>query len=446
MAPSLGSLLLLSCATLVISAPSEVRPLGRSHAHFVAWLAGPNGSIADGVRLAQSRRVALLEAHAAGDYADVVAAARSLASAATSTPLDPALAAEVPDSWVSTIAHVDVAICMPSSPITAASHMHIERSVTLGGDEAGAGGTTLPMIAYGDNAVRWMTSFDFVPIQGAVVGGVFVVDDALVACDDAVRPVSVPSNRSGSVDNHAGRGGGGPAGAGPLPLPISFIEYGLRCVVGGVASTFSSAGAAHTAADHLLTLGKLTRMARFNLRPAERIAARASRVLRRGGHPLSRLLSTNTTSSSSGRGGGGAWEGSVGHHHRALFINAATGASSSSSEGQGRKLFAPASMTTGARTVLAVRICFSDQTPATCIAAADAAIIMANVSANFLRMSYGAMTVNLNLPSTLIVLSGTSAASQPSASAIMSATQAAVTSLTGLVATNFQHFIVLMPK
>ena len=392
----------------------------RHHDAFVAWLAAPlaaqSNSNATGAQLAANRRAELGAAFSEGRFSEVIAASRSLASVLSPGALQklpPAVSGEIADSYQSLTAQsVEVAICAPLHPVTKHSHAHIEREVVL------SDGTTLPMVAFGAGASRFRTSYDDIPLQGAIItmnnaSRIFLVDEAMVDCDPT------PSSHHSANASSAAAAAAAEQAINSSSSSVS-AAWHHKCTLGGVRASFSSPFRAQQAAEQLFELGSLSRAARFGLRSPSTVQARARRALH------SDALASLTTTTPQVRN----WAGAL---------------HSPSPGARGpRSLFIPASFSSGNRSALAVRVLFSDQLPSDAIAASDASTIMSTAAANFARMSYGAMWLNYTLPANTVNLS-LATTSLPSASLIASATTAALAANFGLNSAAYSHFIILMP-
>ena len=326
---------------------------------------------------------------------------------------------------------------------------------------------------------------------------VFIADEELVDCE--AQATAVPSTAAGKLTPQQGLTRPSISRHETTPAP----QYQHLCTVGGVRSGYSSAVVAAAVAERMHSRGKLSRMRRLGLRRSTTLdlhdaqlgAADAgyridfAGVSRQHGNygetasawgggssaPSSSLIFDHAASASGPRNlhrdqsNSGANDSSAAPpndptassangptdsaHDPLVYSNngpgrptssANDGPSSGAGGGGPRHLFLPKSITSGNRSVLAVRIRFADQADSDAIEPSDADTIMTTAAANFARMSYGAMSMNLTMPQNVIVVPVTTS-SAPSAGTISTLATASILATTGLKVSGFQHFVILMP-
>ena len=412
-------LLLLICGAVPI-----VRGAGRypSSAALAAWAERVRWdvgaiNVSAGVELAIARSAELLQLAAISDYGGLLDVALSLPPHVREA-LPPAVADILPDVLVSATASLDVAVCMPRPPISSLSSMHVERLVRFTGmvDASGSSAAIDRLQSRGSAAAARLVwagepprgldvSHDGTPVLGVYIDASFAM------------PAAVHSGRHGSGSSDgafiAAPSVSGAVLCNALPPVGESLSQGLvghSCLVGGSIARYGAPelAAADAVAQH--RRGAADRVARLRLRPELK-----GGELKGGSgstrHPLVPRPGTGSDSAATASPGVGAAAASPGaslHLRRQRRRWDASAAATPAA----RRAAININSTEGARTVLALRIYFSDQQASAALDALNAQWILGNATTALVRMSYGTMRPTVTLHASAVRINAT-AASMP---------------------------------
>lgn len=481
---------------------SEQRPLAalRSWLRHGKRLDDPE-LIASATQLAVRRAQRLAEWTQAGDYESMYQASASIPPRVRSL-LPPSVTAAFPDTWISFTGHLEVFAATPASgaqPFDAAKHVHrtvrvVSEPLFMGSSSSSASddaavqssliGAEFPVILIGGNSdggsnSHWYASAESVPITGVLLdfsrlrGMRLNISEAVLASE----PVLLVSAASGNSLKLAGAsdepeaepaqphceavlltrdaGSQNPVcddsdvAATLLESSTEAVDqHSYCCIVGGKHALFASsevaaaaASAAHNAAVR---------------QQADKVGVRSSNFMRRRESAHRSHHEEGDDDDSNSDKDAVVQHGKRRRHHRRRRHGGrphrrnATSSSASRSgeeeEGRGRQLWVlnPA-YSTGLRSVLVVRALFVDQTPDVAISGGDAAEVMANVTAELTRMSFGAASLNVTHYAPLMNVTLLPTFRAPTPAQIRNEV-VRLLGISGVDVAGYQHVLMLLPR